>query len=100
MLRSFIFWYLVIGFCILIFALMVSDKAHVEKVTIEVAASLILLWAIAVPIAIAQTIKEHKSEPEEPTKEDLEAIAKAAEEDPNETISLEEYKKQRGDTDV
>lgn len=34
-------------------------------------------------------------EPEEPTKEDLDAIAKANAESPEETISLEEYKLQR-----
>ena len=37
------------------------------------------------------------SEPEEPTSDDLAAIAAAAAEDPSETITLEEYKKQRGD---
>ena len=34
-------------------------------------------------------------EPEEPTEADLEAIQRAKEEDPEETISLEEYKAQR-----
>ncbi len=34
-------------------------------------------------------------EPENPTKEDLEAIARAASEDPEDTITLEEYKQQR-----
>ncbi|MBE6032533.1 MAG: toxin-antitoxin system HicB family antitoxin [Clostridiales bacterium] len=34
-------------------------------------------------------------EPEEPTKEDLEAIAKAEEEDPSDTISLKEFKAQK-----
>ena len=34
-------------------------------------------------------------EPEEPTKEDIDAIAKANAENPEETVSLEEYKLQR-----
>ena len=34
-------------------------------------------------------------EPEEPTKADLKAIQRAKEEDPKDTVSLEEYKAQR-----
>ena len=37
----------------------------------------------------------NRLEPENPTKEDLEAIARAASEDPEDTITLEEYKQQR-----
>ena len=37
----------------------------------------------------------NRLEPEAPTKEDLEAIAKANAENPEETVSLEDYKSQR-----
>jgi predicted HicB family RNase H-like nuclease len=43
----------------------------------------------------ARFVEINAQEPEEPTKEDLEAIAKATAESPEENVSLEEYKLQR-----
>lgn len=97
--KTIIFFYLCLGVLLAIYTMTHTNDPRVRNMPIIATVLVILMWPFLVGASIRIVINRRKAE-EEPTKEDLEAIARAKAEDPSETISLEEYKKQRGDIDV